>query len=97
MMHKKQYKSQDFGRIYAKSVGKENEYLQAKIKNHWHKIVSSAIASQTIAIFFANKKMYVKIDSAVLRAELEKYKTLLVQKVNTFAGKSLIDNIVFFA
>ncbi len=87
---------QDLARAYAKSVGKEDEYLQAKVKNHWQEITSPAVASQTIGIFFADKKMYVKIESAVLRAELEKYKLQFTQKINAFVNKNLIDTLVFF-
>ena len=85
----------DLIRDYAKSVGKENEYLQAKIINNWDKIVGKAIADVTVKLYFNQYAIFVKVLSPSVKNELRILKQPLIKKINTFVSKQLINDLVF--
>ena len=95
---KKKKKAEPIGdliRNYAKSMGKENDYLQAKIVNNWTDIVGQAIANVTIKIYFNNFKLFLKVDSATVKNELTILKQALITKINRYVTKELINDIIF--
>lgn len=97
-MKKKYKKAEQVGdliRNYAKSMGREDEYLQAKIVNNWGKIVGQGIANLTIKIYFNNSALFVKVDSPSVKNELLILKEPLIKKINTYVSKQLINNIIF--
>lgn len=97
-MKKRYKKSESIGdliRNYAKSMGRENEYLQAKIANNWEKIVGQGIANLTIKIYFNKTALFVKVDSPSVKNELLILKEPLIKKINTYIEKRLINDIIF--
>ncbi|MEA3450985.1 MAG: DUF721 domain-containing protein [Bacteroidota bacterium] len=95
---KKKKKAESIGdliRNYAKSMGTENEYLQAKIVNNWTDIVGKAIANVTIKLYFNNFKLFIKVDSATVKNELTILKQALIIKINRYVSKEIITDIIF--
>lgn len=82
-------------RLYAKNIGKEEEYLEAKIKNHWAEIVGENIAQQTSTISLSNHKIYIKISSPIVKNQLfavrENLKNYLIKFIDY-----QIDSIAIF-
>ncbi len=83
-------------RAKMKAIGKENDYLEAVVKNHWEEIAGSVVFNQTLNIYFHKGILYVKIDSAILKSELLKLKDQFKQKINSYVGANFAESVVFY-
>lgn len=66
-----------------------------RITNSWENVVGGIFARHTTNLYVKNKKLYVILDSSVLRNELYMERSKLVKKLNDEIGKKVIDEIVF--
>ncbi len=78
----------------------ENYKLGTKIKelniiNIWDKTVGSLIARHTKKIFLKRTKLFVKIDSPLLKNELIYSRQKLTDRLNKEAKEDVIDEIIF--
>jgi len=65
------------------------------IVNSWEAIVGGIFAKHTTNLYVKNRKLYVVLDSSVLRNELYMERSNLVKKINNEVGKEVIDEIIF--
>ncbi len=68
---------------------------EMNIINNWEEIMGKAIANRTKSVRIHEKVLYLEMDSAVMRDELQQSKSLLILRVNEYAGKDLIINVWF--
>jgi predicted nucleic acid-binding Zn ribbon protein len=68
---------------------------EVDLESHWEQLMGTMIYKHTIQLKVQNKKLYIQLDSPVIRQELIYGKTLIIQKVNNFVGKELITDVVF--
>ncbi len=73
-----------------------DKYDEIGILNSWESIVGKQIAQKTTKLHINKGMLYITISSAPLKNELKYYKEVLIQKVNTFAGKELIKDITIY-
>ncbi len=66
-----------------------------RITNSWGKVVGSIFAKHTTNMYVKDKKLYVSLDSSVLRNELYMERTEIVKKLNSEIGKKVITEIIF--
>jgi predicted nucleic acid-binding Zn ribbon protein len=66
---------------------------EMNIVNNWEELVGLNISNRTKKVSIKNRMLYIELDSAVMREELKNHKSLILQKVNTFAGKKLVDDL----
>ena len=71
-----------------------DQFLAEKIKSNWPELVGKVIANRTDEISIRQQKLYLKVSSASLRQELIMMKTNLINNINEYAGKKLINEIV---
>jgi len=71
-----------------------DQFIVEKIKIIWPELVEKVIANRTDEINIRQQKLYLKVSSASLRQELIMMKSTLIENVNTYAGKKLINEIV---
>ena len=71
-----------------------DQFLAEKIKSNWPELVGKVIANRTDEISIRQQKLYLKVSSASLRQELIMMKTNLIDNINEYAGKKLINEIV---
>jgi predicted nucleic acid-binding Zn ribbon protein len=71
-----------------------DQFIIEKIKLNWPELVGKVIANRTDEINIRQQKLYLKVSSASLRQELIMMKSTLIENVNTYAGKKLINEIV---
>jgi hypothetical protein len=77
----------------------DGNHMKGKLKeidiiNNWEKLVGALIAKNTSKIFFHKGKLFLHIDSAPLRTELNYTRSRIVELVNKEAGTELIDDVV---
>lgn len=61
----------------------------------WPNIMGSAVANRTKQIYIHQKKLFVRIESSVVKNELLMVKSAIVDKLNEKAGSQVITDIVF--
>jgi predicted nucleic acid-binding Zn ribbon protein len=66
-----------------------------RITNSWEKVVGGIFAKHTTNMYVKNKKLFVFLDSSVLRNELYMERSEIVKKLNLEIGKKVITEIVF--
>ena len=71
-----------------------HQMLEVRIQRLWKELLGPSIAHYTTQIYVKNRVLYVCISSSVVRTELLSLRKTLVEKLNTQAGASVIDDIV---
>ena len=72
------------------------KYDEVGVVNSWESIVGKQIAQKTTKVYIAKEVLHLYLSSAPLKNELNYYKAVLIEKVNTFAGKELIKDISIY-
>lgn len=60
----------------------------------WPELMGNAIASRTKQIYISDKKLFVRVESSVIKNELVMMKSQILEKLNDRAGKEVINSIV---
>ena len=68
---------------------------EAKLTERWGSIVGEMIQKHTLQLFVKGNKLYVKLDSSVIRQEMLYSRTTIIEKVNAELGGKVVDEIVF--
>jgi hypothetical protein len=72
----------------------KSKLTEINIINNWEKIVGVLIAKNTTKIYFYKSKLFIHIESAPLRNELNYSRSKIMEVVNKEAGEELIDEVV---
>jgi len=67
---------------------------EIKLIETWPKVVGKIIAKHTTGIYVRNKKLYITLDNAAVREELQYAKTKLIKSLNKAVGGDIED--IFF-
>ena len=80
---------------WLKAYGYEDRSKQLEIVQAWPELMGVAVANRTKEITIKNKKLCLKMDSSVMREELSHGKSIIIQRINEFAGKEVINDVWF--
>nr|WP_199158345.1 DUF721 domain-containing protein [Pedobacter sp. ASV2] len=61
----------------------------------WPEIMGTAIANRTTQIYIHDKKLFIRIESSVIKNELLMVRQGIIQKLNDHAGSVVITEMVF--
>ncbi|MCZ4225150.1 DUF721 domain-containing protein [Pedobacter rhodius] len=61
----------------------------------WPEIMGTAIANRTKQIYIHDKKLFIRIESSVIKNELVMVRQGIIQKLNAHAGSEVINEMVF--
>ena len=61
----------------------------------WPEIMGTAVANRTKQIYIHQKKLFVRIESSVVKNELLIVKSAIIDKLNEKSGSKVITDIVF--
>ena len=73
----------------------KGKYNETRLISSWEKIMGKPIASRTLKLFIKDKKLYVKLNSAPLKNELNLSKTKVIDLLHAELGTKVVDEIVF--
>ena len=71
------------------------KYDQTSVVALWPELMGKAIANRTTQIYVTNKKLFVRIESSVIKNDLLMVRTGIIQKINERTGSEVITEIVF--
>lgn len=80
---------------WLKAYGLEDKMKEMEVVNAWPELMGVAVANRTKEISIKNGTLVLKLDSSVMRDELQHGKSIIIQRVNDFAGKEIINDIWF--
>ena len=78
-----------------KSLNIDHKLDEVRLINSWEEVVGKTITKYTNGLFIKKKKLFVNLDSSVVRNELYMIKDELIDALNKKAGKKIIEEIVF--
>ncbi len=61
----------------------------------WPNLVGKSVANRTKELFIHDKKLFLRIESSVIKNELMMIRTQIIEKINNEAKSLLIEEIVF--
>ncbi|WEK19800.1 MAG: DUF721 domain-containing protein [Candidatus Pedobacter colombiensis] len=61
----------------------------------WPELMGTAIANRTTKIYVSQKKLFIRIESSVIKNELLMVRSGIIQKINERAGSEVITDLVF--
>lgn len=101
----KRYKGEDFRRnddiTIKQAVDKmldfyrlRRKFDETSIVAAWPEIIGKAIANRTEQIYIKDKKLFVKVESAVIKHELALMRRQIIGRVNEYVGHALVEEFV---
>jgi predicted nucleic acid-binding Zn ribbon protein len=78
---------------YFKALGIDEKILETRVLSQWAELMGSAVDKRTERKFIKDKILYLNINSAVMRDELQHDKPAIIEKINNAAGIELITDI----
>ena len=60
----------------------------------WPEMMGPAIANRTRQLFIRDKKLYVRVESAVIKNELLQTRSQIIKNMNERVGKVVIEDVV---
>ena len=61
----------------------------------WPELVGKSVANRTKEIFIRDKKLFLRIESSVIKNELVLMRTQIIEKINNEASSVLVEEIIF--
>ncbi|WP_406825272.1 DUF721 domain-containing protein [Pedobacter sp. KACC 23697] len=71
------------------------KFDETSILSVWPEIMGTAIANRTKQIYIHDKKLFLRIESSVIKNELIMVRQGIIQKLNEHAGSEVITEMVF--
>lgn len=78
---------------YFKAMGMEDKLVETKVLSQWTDIMGDTVGMRTTNKYIKNEILYLKINSSVMRDQLQQEKEQIIKKVNAVAGFELIKDI----
>ena len=73
----------------------KRRFDETGIVNLWPDLVGKSVANRTKELFIRDKKLFLRIESSVIKNELVLMRSQIIQKINDEAKTELVAEIVF--
>jgi hypothetical protein len=73
----------------------KRKFDETGIIAQWPNLVGKAVASRTKELFIHDKKLYLRIESSVIKNELMLIRDQIIQRINSEAKSVLIEDVIF--
>jgi hypothetical protein len=73
----------------------KRRFDETSIIANWSDLVGKYVANRTKEIFVGNKKLYLRIESSVIKNELLLIRSQIIQKINEEAKEVIVEEIIF--
>jgi predicted nucleic acid-binding Zn ribbon protein len=94
MRKKNTQKIEEVIQEYLKALKIDDKLKEVNLIKSWDDVVGKTIARSTQNIYIKNRKLFVKLNSSVIRNELFMLRDGLKKALNDRAGEELIDEII---
>ena len=73
----------------------KRRFDETSVVAHWPDLVGTSVANRTKEIYIHDKKLFLRIESSVIKHELLLMRAQIIEKINVEAGDELINDIIF--
>ncbi len=73
----------------------DGKLKEKDVLSKWEEMMGKAVAIRTKNITIQNKVLILELDSSVMREELQYGKSIIINRVNEYAGFEMINDIWF--
>jgi predicted nucleic acid-binding Zn ribbon protein len=73
----------------------KKRYEETGVIAHWPELVGKSVANRTKEIYIYNKKLFLRVESSVIKNELVLMRKQIIDKINEKAQEILIEDVVF--
>ena len=73
----------------------KRRYDETGIKASWPELVGKSVANRTKEIYIHDKKLFLRIESSVIKNELMLMRSQIIEKINKEAKGILVEEIIF--
>jgi len=73
----------------------KRKFDETSVIAHWPELVGKPVANRTKELFISNKKLFLRVESSVIKNELMMMRTQIIEKINEEAKVILIEEIIF--
>jgi predicted nucleic acid-binding Zn ribbon protein len=73
----------------------KRRYDETGVVAAWPELVGKSVANRTKELFIRDKKLFLRIESSVIKHELMLMRSQIIDKINTEAKGILVEEIVF--
>ncbi|OCX52446.1 RNA-binding protein [Mucilaginibacter sp. PPCGB 2223] len=73
----------------------KRKFEETSVVVHWGDLMGKSVANRTKEIYIYEKKLFLRIESSVVRNEIQLMKLQIIEKINEKAGTVLIEEIIF--
>lgn len=73
----------------------KRKFDETAIIAHWPNLVGKAVASRTKEIFVHDKKLFLRLESSVIKNELMSVRTQIIERINSEAKTEVIVEVIF--
>ena len=96
MKRKKAIAIGDLVKDYLREEGLETPLNQYRLIQSWGDVMGAGIMRYTGDIFIRNQTLWVKINSSILRQELEIGRKQIVRRLNEYVGAQVITDVKYY-
>jgi predicted nucleic acid-binding Zn ribbon protein len=73
----------------------KRKFDETSVIAHWDELMGKSVANRTKEIYIHNKKLFLKIESSVIKNEIQLIHSQIIQSINEKSGIELIQEIIF--
>lgn len=73
----------------------KRKFDETGIIANWSHFVGKAVANRTKELFIHDKKLFLRIESSVIKNELMMMRAQIIEKINEEAKSTIIEEIIF--
>ena len=73
----------------------KRKYEETGITTAWPELVGKSVANRTKELFIKDKKLFVRIESSVIKNELLMMRVQIIEKINDRANQKIVEEIIF--
>lgn len=73
----------------------KRKFDETGIISAWPDLVGKSVANRTKELFIHDKKLFLRIESSVIKNELTMIRAQIIEKINNEAKSVLIEDIIF--
>jgi predicted nucleic acid-binding Zn ribbon protein len=76
-----------------RAYGYQDQLDEIELLKAYDEVVGTVFVKHTKEVYFKNKTLYIKLDSAALKQELSYAKETIMLKLNQMMGKRIVEEI----
>jgi predicted nucleic acid-binding Zn ribbon protein len=73
----------------------KKRYEETGVIAHWPELVGKSVANRTKEIYIYDKKLFLRIESSVIKNELIMMRRQIIDKINEKAQEILVEDVIF--